>query len=266
MKPRAAIGVLGGCVAVWAAMVALRIWMGRAASAGPSVAEPAPAVPAGTRAVVHLPDLAGWAADASGAVFGWATSGRVPLSILAVLTVGGWLVKVVRVGVRLRATAQDPTRMYSSEQRREAFARAGDRCEYTGLFGRRCRSGAEHADHAFPWKLGGATSLDNCVASCARHNLSKGAKVLTRRQVRRLEHRRRGYFPPGADVNVERRYVDASAPAGSPAPGRTRARTRGAAEPAAVVAARVPSPWSGDDQVPAVAFRVDEIDEAPAGW
>lgn len=161
---------------------------------------PATHAPAtGPRAVVHLPDVGGaLEAGLHGAgqwLAGWVTSGKVPLiAIGASSSSAGW--RGIRTGIRLRSTEQDPQRMFSPEQRREAFGRADDRREYTGLFGARFRAAAEHADHAFPWTLGGATSLDNCVASCARHNLSKGAKVLTRRQVRRLERRRRGYFHP----------------------------------------------------------------------
>ena len=271
MKPRAGIAVLAACVLAWVAMVVARERF-RGHLPPSSVATPsATPHPAGPRAVVHLPNVGSafdGALHAAGTwIGGWITSGKVPLVVIGALVVLGWLARVIRTGIRLRSTEQDPQRMFSPEQRREAFGRAGDRCEYTGLFGARCRAAAEHADHAFPWTLGGATSLDNCVASCARHNLSKGAKVLTRRQVRRLERRRRGYFHPGADVTVERRYVDAAASAASSGRPSQSARRRVEQPPAAP--ARVPSPWSGYDEPFEEAdgtSRSERVEESTFGW
>lgn len=101
---------------------------------------------------------------------------------------------------------KDPQRMYTSEQRTESFARAGGQCEYLGWGFMRCRSQAEHADHFFPHSKGGATSLLNCVASCAHHNTSKGAKVLPKRQGTFLKMRRRRYYPAGIPVDVGEVY------------------------------------------------------------
>ena len=272
MKPRAGVAALVACVLAWAAMVVahgkVRAHLPPSAVATPAVSQQ----PAGPRAVVHLPNISGaygGSLHAAGVWFGgWITSGKVPLAVIGALVVLGWLARVIRTGVRLRSTDQDPQRMYSPEQRRAAFGRAGDRCEYTGLFGRRCRAAAEHADHAFPWTLGGATSLDNCVASCARHNLSKGANVLTRGQVRRLERRRRGYFPAGEDVTVERRYVHA-ATSSFPTPAREPRRAGRRSEAAPAASASVPSPWAGYDDAaaPVAAPRgAERVDESNYGW
>jgi HNH endonuclease len=53
-------------------------------------------------------------------------------------------------------------------------------CAYCGRQGTELRdpNGATwHMDHVYPICLGGSDSLDNIVKSCARCNLSKGAKI-----------------------------------------------------------------------------------------
>ena len=122
--------------------------------------------------------------------------------ILALLVVVA-LVRAVRAH---RPVTQDPQRMYSPEQRAESFRRAGGQCEYTGFLLTRCRRPAEHADHLYPHTRGGATSLTNCVASCAHCNLSKGAKVLPAWRVRMLVRRRKRYYPVGVDRVCGQRY------------------------------------------------------------
>jgi len=135
----------------------------------------------------------------------------VPLAVLALLVAG---VAARRAGGRSNGQA-DPVRMYPSAMRAQVFARAGAQCEYTGWAWQRCRAKAEHADHIMPWSKGGATSLQNGAASCAHHNTSKGAKLLTGRQTRALERRRRRYFPQGTPVKAGQRYgeLDVAAPA-----------------------------------------------------
>lgn len=159
-------------------------------------------------------------ADTLTAVGSWAVgwvSGhpQVIVSVIAALV----LVGVVRA-VRAKAgSVQDPQRMYTSDQRQEMFARAGGQCEYTGMFWwSRCRRPAEHADHLYPWSRGGATTLENGVASCASHNTSKGAKILPRWKVRVLVRRRRRYFPPGVDTAVGQKYADVVAARGTVSP------------------------------------------------
>lgn len=179
----------------------------------------------------------------------------VPVWVVAVallLCVAAVGQKVGRVG-RRKGHLQDPQRMYSPEQRREMFERAGNQCEYTGWAWQRCRAAAEHADHLMPWARGGATSLLNGVASCAHHNTSKGAKILPRRQVRALERRRRRYFPPGVDVRVGELYDPATtrqgegrAPDGgaspSVVPSGVVARAAASAPPVPAPGAHVPAP------------------------
>lgn len=39
---------------------------------------------------------------------------------------------------------------------------------------------ATHVDHIVPKSIGGNDSMDNLLASCAPHNLRKGARLATR--------------------------------------------------------------------------------------
>lgn len=97
----------------------------------------------------------------------------------------------------------DQVRMFSAAQRRDGFSRAGNRCEYDGFLPwLRCTSAAEHADHFFPWSRGGATSMSNQVAACARHNLAKSDHMPSRMMQSRIARRRRRYFPAGVDLAV----------------------------------------------------------------
>lgn len=89
-------------------------------------------------------------------------------------------------------------RGFSASQRRDGFARAGNRCEFDNGMAR-CKNRAEHADHFYPWARGGATSMNNLVAACAGHNLSKGAKMPSPLLKSRIENRRKRYFPRGAN-------------------------------------------------------------------
>lgn len=147
----------------------------------------------------------------------------------------------------------DPVRMYPSSVRAEVFARAGGQCEYTGWAWQRCRAKAEHADHIIPWSKGGATSLQNGAASCAHHNTSKGAKLLTRGQLRALERRRRRYFPADVPVKAGQRYGEPAAVDASPRELRAPARpeTFAAHRPQQVPAPtpaepQTPRPWERD--------------------
>lgn len=97
---------------------------------------------------------------------------------------------------------RDPQRAFTEPQRRAIFARAGDRCEHTSTFGLRCKATPSHADHVHPWSKGGATTLANAQALCARHNLQKGSHVPSTWYLYRLERRRQAYFPPGEPASV----------------------------------------------------------------
>ena len=90
---------------------------------------------------------------------------------------------------------RDPQRMFTADQRRAGFGRAGSQCEMSTPWLTRCTRTAGHADHFYPHARGGASSMRNLVAACAPHNLSKGAKMPSSLERRLIEHRRRRYFP-----------------------------------------------------------------------
>ena len=118
------------------------------------------------------------------------------------------LMFVLAATIRSRTGTLDPVRMYSPQQRSEGFARAGHRCELDGwLPGLRCRRPAEHGDHHHPWSKGGATSMENFVAACARCNMSKSNRVPTFWQGWLIARRRRRYFPAGIRRRPGERYV-----------------------------------------------------------
>jgi len=101
-----------------------------------------------------------------------------------------------------RTIQKDPQRAFTAAQRTAGFARCGNRCEHISIFGRRCTAAPTHGDHVWPHSKGGATTLANFAGLCARHNLMKGARTPSRWAIRRLERRRRNYFPPGHPVEV----------------------------------------------------------------
>jgi hypothetical protein len=107
--------------------------------------------------------------------------------------------KMVR---HFRKVPTDARRFFSNSDRVAGFARAGGRCEMDGFLNFRCRARAEHGDHHYPHSRGGATTLDNFVAACANHNLAKSDKVPSKMATRRMERRRKNYFPEGAPVAV----------------------------------------------------------------
>jgi hypothetical protein len=127
--------------------------------------------------------------------------------LLAVI--GGFfvLVAISRAVASGRKVPQDPSRLFSANQRAEGFGRAGGRCEMDGFLFMRCKSKAHHGDHHYPWSKGGATSMGNFVAACATHNTSKGAKIPTFFATQRMEARRRKYFPAGINVAVGERFA-----------------------------------------------------------
>lgn len=120
------------------------------------------------------------------------------------IAVGGAVlaILVLRYAAGAATVQKDSKRAFTSSQRTAAFTRAGNQCEHFGLFGRRCTASPSHADHIYPHSKGGATTLSNCQALCARHNLAKSAHVPSRLYVARLERRRASYFPPGTPTDV----------------------------------------------------------------
>ncbi len=116
------------------------------------------------------------------------------------------LVVVLLLVRTFRRVERDPRRAFTSAQRREGNQRAGERCEFDRFLFFRCKGPAQHGDHWYPWSKGGATELGNYVAACAKHNLAKSAKTPTLWQTRRLEHRRRNYFPEGVPTAAGQKY------------------------------------------------------------
>ena len=125
-----------------------------------------------------------------------------PIDLLHALGVVGVAILLVRAATGRSATQKDPQRDFTPTQRAEGFARARNQCEHVTVFGRRCTNAPTHGDHHYPHSKGGATTLSNFVALCARHNLTKGNRVPTHLATRRLERHRRTYFPPGARVDI----------------------------------------------------------------
>ncbi|GAA3635306.1 HNH endonuclease [Microlunatus ginsengisoli] len=155
-----------------------------------AVSGPAPWWPSGPAALLraHRP----WACAAAAAMLLRLLWGATPITLA-------------------RRTVRDPRRLFSGDERRAGFDRAGNRCEFDAWLGlTRCRRAAEDADHWWPHGRGGATSMPNLVAACARHNRSKGARPPSRAQSRRIAQRRRGYFParqparPGEPYRIRR--------------------------------------------------------------
>ncbi len=98
----------------------------------------------------------------------------------------------------------DPWRRFKGEARRAVMTRAGGRCEGSlFLAWVRCPDDATEVDHVYPWSRGGPTTPANGQALCHGHNRSKGAMRPPWWYVLSLEHRRRGYFPPDEDVQVD---------------------------------------------------------------
>lgn len=121
---------------------------------------------------------------------------------LVLWLLAGW----ARSALALKAP-RDPRRLFTGEERRAGFRRAGYRCEFDAWFGlTRCRRPAEHGDHWWPHARGGATSMANLVAACARHNTAKGAVIPTSARTRRIARRRRGYFPGHEPGRPGQRY------------------------------------------------------------
>ena len=126
---------------------------------------------------------------------------RPVLAVLSALVIV-WQVAAM---IRERYSPKDPVRSFSSSQIAAASMRAGGRCEFSTTFGR-CRSVGAHADHWVPHTRGGASTDDNLVWGCARHNLRKSSRMPTRMATWRIARRRRRYFPSGVQVRPGRRF------------------------------------------------------------
>jgi len=120
------------------------------------------------------------------------------LAAVAALTV----LIVLLVASHHQRAGRDDRRMFTAAERAQGFGRALRQCEYDRWLLWRCTRTAEHGDHFYPWSRGGATSMRNFVAACGRCNTSKGARIPTSTQRRRIQRRRRKYFPTGIPVGV----------------------------------------------------------------
>jgi 5-methylcytosine-specific restriction endonuclease McrA len=126
--------------------------------------------------------------------------------VVAVAVVWG-LLFVIKLVRKLIPVTVDSQRLYTKQEKMQGFARAGGRCEMEGFLWFRCRRKAEHGDHHYPHSRGGATTMANFVAACARCNTSKGAKVPGLLATKRMESRRKSYFPKGINVAVGERIT-----------------------------------------------------------
>jgi hypothetical protein len=136
----------------------------------------------------------------------------------------GIIVFVLHTGVRLVHAAAHPgnnrdlVRRFSRADKHAILSRAGGRCEHHGwIFGRCRKTERLEADHVHPHRRGGQTAPENGQALCRRHNLAKRATIPFNWQLRALERRRAGYFPPDVPAKVVRK---AARRKGGPALGR----------------------------------------------
>ncbi len=140
-----------------------------------------------------FPDLTAWAAANP-----WLLA--IPATLIMIIA--------ARVAGRRGNGQRDPQRLFTAAQRQEGMGRvmtiprtgkpSYPRCEMEVFPFMRCTARASHGDHHYPWSRGGASTLENYVAACARHNLAKGAKTPSWGQTQRMEARRRKYFPAGS--------------------------------------------------------------------
>lgn len=98
---------------------------------------------------------------------------------------------------------RDPRRTFTAAERREAFERAGLRCEHKPMLWHRCTNTPTQGDHIYPWSKGGRTAMSNQQALCPFHNAHKSGSVPTRMYILRLQWRRRRYFPDDVPTRVE---------------------------------------------------------------
>jgi hypothetical protein len=137
----------------------------------------------------------------------WIAATASPLTgvvaVLVVVTaVAGFARQVIHSG-----HARDPVRRFSRTDKALILAHAGGRCEYHSLFGRCRETDRLEADHVHPWSRGGQTALQNGQALCRRHNKEKRAVVPYGWQLRALQKRRAGYFPPAVSGVVIRHAI-----------------------------------------------------------
>lgn len=115
-----------------------------------------------------------------------------------VLTVAAGIVLLVLLVKHARAnfTPQiDPVRLFTVEQKTQAMARCGSRCEAESFPFNRCNARAAQGDHWYPHSKGGTTNPANLAMLCPTHNRAKSDHIPTAGQTTRLDWRRRRYAP-----------------------------------------------------------------------
>jgi 5-methylcytosine-specific restriction endonuclease McrA len=78
---------------------------------------------------------------------------------------------VVRLVQYVRRARRDPGRL--APNRRNLMARDSGLCQVSG-----CETRGDTIDHLVPRSRGGATTWENCVVMCGRHNAGKGNMTL----------------------------------------------------------------------------------------
>jgi hypothetical protein len=129
------------------------------------------------------------------------------MAIFGVLAAGilGRVFRAIR-WAPITTAPKDPQRRFSGSERAVIMARAGGRCEFHGLLGGRCcQTERLHADRVHPHSRGGSTTVANGQVLCSRHNKEKAARIPFEWELRRIEKRRRTYFPQGMSGTVVRR-------------------------------------------------------------
>lgn len=106
-------------------------------------------------------------------------------------------------------TQRDPWRVYKFAPKKRILRRASNRCEWYSEDGQRCAVTSDlQVDHIYPWAAGGWTLEENAQVLCAGHHLIKGGLVPDENFIRRVEERRREYFPEGVPVEVRWQPTD----------------------------------------------------------
>lgn len=133
--------------------------------------------------------------------FGWPPSFSGALVIALIVIVALWRVSLLIKG--LFPVRKDPQRLFTKQQRVAGYARCGARCEHKNILWFRCGNKQMlQGDHIYPHSKGGATIESNLQMLCQKHNGRKSAMVPSRFYIKRLERRRRSYFPSNYSTRI----------------------------------------------------------------
>lgn len=114
-----------------------------------------------------------------------------------------WIDKMIVVILHRKKddSKRDPTRVYTTQERRVQSVKCKNRCEGVGLFFRCRNKGDLQGDHWYPHARGGATTPKNMVMLCSGCNKRKSAKVPSLFQTNALWFRR--MIGLGYDSSIE---------------------------------------------------------------